>query len=190
MEGKMAVGKSAARGTRSEAQERLMVQAAQKDPSRFADLYEDNFDLVYGYIIRRVRERVVAEDLTSEVFHKALASLPNFDWRGVPFGAWLIRIAFNVLADEWKRSSRELVVDELPEMSTEPKLDEGEDYARLFRAVEGLPTDQRRVVHMRFAEGKSIREIAEELKRTEGAVKQLQFRALQNLRARVEGANG
>jgi RNA polymerase sigma-70 factor (ECF subfamily) len=189
MEGKMAVGKAAERGRRSEAQERLLIQAAQKDPSRFAELYEDNFDRVYGYIIRRVQDRAVAEDLTADVFQKALASLPNFDWRGIPFGAWLIRIASNVMADEWKRSAREQSVDELPEMSTEPKLDEVEDQARLFRAVENLPVDQRRVVQMRFAEGKSIREIAAELKRTEGAVKQLQFRALQNLRARVEGAH-
>jgi RNA polymerase sigma-70 factor (ECF subfamily) len=189
----MAVGKTAERGRRSEAQERLLIQAAQKDPSRFAELYEDNFDRVYGYIIRRVQDRTAAEDLTADVFQKALASLANFDWRGIPFGAWLIRIAFNVMADEWKRSAREQPVDELPEMSAEPKLDEVldqvEDQARLFRAVEALPVDQRRVVQMRFAEGKSIREIATVLRRTEGAIKQLQFRALQNLRARVEGAH-
>lgn len=189
----MAVGKTAERGKRSEAQERLLIQAAQKDPRRFAELYEHNFDRVYGYILRRVQDRTVAEDLTSDVFHKALANLPNFDWRGIPFGAWLIRIAFNVMADEWKRSTREHSVENLPEMTTDPKfeevLDEVEDQARLYRAVAALPEDQRRVVEMRFAEGKSIREIAAALQRTEGAVKQLQFRALRNLRSRVEGAH-
>lgn len=192
-EGEMAVGKTAERGKRSEAQERRLIQAAQKDPRRFAELYEDNFDRVYGYILRHVQDRTVAEDLTSDVFHKALANLPNFDWRGIPFGAWLIRIAFNVMADEWKRSTREHPVENLPEMATDPKfeevLDEVEGQARLYRAVAALPEDQRRVVQMRFAEGKSIREIAAALQRTEGAIKQLQFRALQNLRSRVEGAH-
>jgi len=185
----MAVGKPANRGERSEAEERLLVQAAQKDPARFAELYEANFHRVYGYVIRRVRERAVAEDVTADVFHKALAALPNFDWRGVPFAAWLLRIAANVMADEWKRAAKEQVVEDLPEVGTDPNIEEVDQRARLFRAVEKLPDDQRRVVHMRFAEGQSIREIAQELGRSEGAVKQLQFRALQTLRASVEGAH-
>jgi RNA polymerase sigma-70 factor (ECF subfamily) len=77
----------------------------------------------------------------------------------------------------------------LAEPSTQPNLEEIEQQGRLFRLVEQLPADQRRVIGMRFAEEKSIREIATELGRSEGAVKQLQFRALQNLRARMEGAN-
>ena len=67
--------------------ERLLVEAAQKDPARFAEIYEHNFARVYAFIARRVGNRDVAEDLTSDVFHKALAGLPRFEWRGVPFGA-------------------------------------------------------------------------------------------------------
>jgi len=185
----MAVGKPRSGGSRAEAEERLLVQAAQKDPGRFAELYERHFEQVYAYIIRRVRERVVAEDLTSEVFHKALSHLANYDWRGIPFAAWLLRIAANVMADQWRRSSRETLLEEPPEMATNPNMDEIDQRARLFRLVEALPTDQRRVVEMRFAEGRRIREIAEALGRTEGAVKQLQFRALQNLRSKLEGAH-
>ena len=186
----MAVGKPGSGGSRAEAQERLLVQAAQENPERFAELYENNFERVYAYIISRVRDRVLAEDLTSEVFHKALAHLPDYDWRGIPFAAWLLRIAANVMADQWRRSRRETLVDEPPEIATDPNMDEEIDQrARLFRMVEGLPRVQRRVVEMRFAEGKSIREIAQQLRRTEGAVKQLQFRALQNLRSQLEGAH-
>ena len=76
-----------------------------------------------------------------------------------------------------------------PTWTTQPKLEEADQCARLFRLVDQLPQDQRRVIGMRFAEEKSIREIAQALGRSEGAVKQLQFRALQNLRARMEGAN-
>ena len=185
----MALGKAGAKDTRADADERLLVQAAQKDPARFSELYELHFERVYTFIVRRVRDRDAAEDLTSDVFQKALAALPQFDWRGIPFGAWLIRIAANVVADRWKHMSRE-VVEDPPEQGIEIDWAEVEHRARLFRMVDELPTDQRRVVHMRFAEGKSIREIAQEMGRTEGAVKQLQFRALESLRSRMEGANG
>src|SRR5436189_6328859 len=87
--------------------ERTQVEAAQRDPSRFADLYEQNFYRVYAYIVRRVRDRHQAEDLTADVFREALAGLGKFEWRGTPFAAWLIGIAGNLVADHWKRSGRE-----------------------------------------------------------------------------------
>jgi RNA polymerase sigma-70 factor, ECF subfamily len=173
--------------------DRLLVEAAQKDPSRFAELYELNFTRVYAYIARRVGDREVAQDLTSDVFHKALASIQSFEWRGIPFAGWLLRIAANMIVDRSKRSDREVSgqddLPDLPDLKAQPKLEEADRCGLLFRMVEQLPEDQRRVIGMRFAEEKSIREIATELGRSEGAVKQLQFRALQNLRARMEGAN-
>jgi RNA polymerase sigma-70 factor, ECF subfamily len=126
----------------------------------------------------------MAEDLTSDVFHKALAALPQFDWRGVPFGVWLFRIAVNVVTDQWKRAAKEPSNDP-PEPATDTDLEEAVHRARLFRLVDGLPADQCRVIQMRFSEGRSIGEIASVLRRTEGAVKQLQFRALQRLREQV-----
>ena len=187
-----------AKGSRDDASgltgdDRLLVEAAKKDPSRFAELYELNFDRVYAYVARRVGDRDVAQDLTSDVFHKALASIASFEWRGVPFAGWLLRIAANMIVDRSKRSGREISgqddLQDLPDSGAQPKLEEIDQHARLFRLVDQLPPDQRRVIGMRFAEEKSIREIAQELGRSEGAVKQLQFRALQNLRDRMEGAN-
>src|SRR5215831_16522344 len=87
-------------------QERLLIEAAQKDPSRFADLYESNFERVYAFIIRRVQDRHEAEDLTAEVFQHALANLSRFEWRGVPFAVWLFRIAANTIADRFRQTSR------------------------------------------------------------------------------------
>ncbi|MGH9704724.1 MAG: RNA polymerase sigma factor [Candidatus Acidiferrales bacterium] len=167
-----------------EADERLLVEAAQKDPSQFVALYEIHFERVYAFIVRRVRDRDESEDLTSEVFHRALANLPRFEWRGVPFGAWLIRIAANAVADRWKRNEK---VRNIPAAGNPAEINVEEDAhrARLFRLVDALPTDQGRVIAMRFAEEKSIREIARELGRSEGAVKQLQFRGLQGLRAQL-----
>ncbi len=172
-----------------EADERLLVEAAQKDPGRFAELYENNFERVYAFIARRVRDREEAQDLTSDVFHRALANLVQFEWRGVPFAAWLFRIAANAIADRSQRAAKEREIRILDEPE-QVVLQEVEHSARLFRLVDRLPADQRRVIRMRFAEEKSIREIARDLGRTEGAVKQLQFRALQNLRARMGKPNG
>ena len=176
-------------GADREAEERRLIEAAQRDPARFADLYERYFELVYAYIARRLRDRNEAEDVTAEVFHKALRSLPRFKWTGAPFAAWLFRISANMIADRAQRAARERDVGNDNEVSaihsTQPQqadLEQSEGRASLFRQVEQLAEDQRRVVIMRFAEEKSIREIAVVLERSEGAVKQLQFRALAKLR--------
>jgi RNA polymerase sigma-70 factor, ECF subfamily len=177
--------------SKTDANERLLIEAAQKDPRRFADLYEANFDRIYAFVACRVHERAEIEDLTAEVFHQALANLKKFEWRGVPFSAWLYRIASNAIADRWQRASREQassISDDPPAPQTSASPEEIEKRARLFRFVADLPGDQRRVIEMRFAAGKSIAEIAGELGRTGGAVKQLQFRAIRALRSRWEPA--
>jgi RNA polymerase sigma-70 factor (ECF subfamily) len=178
----------ALKASKPEDGERLLIEAAKKDPGRFADLYDVHFDRVYAFIARRVRVRDVAQDLTSDVFHKALANLGKYEPRGVPFVAWLMRIASNAIADRWKRAAKESG-NPAPEETEagEVDLETIEHRAKLFQLVRTLPTDQRRVIQMRFAEEKSIREIANALKKTEGAVKQLQFRALQILRERMGG---
>jgi RNA polymerase sigma-70 factor (ECF subfamily) len=175
--------------------ERELIEAAKRDRSRFGELYESNFERVYAYIARRVRDRDVAQDLTADVFHSALKNLGQFEWRGLPFSAWLYRIAANAIVDRSKSAGRriasEVEVEELPDRAEAgPDLDEIEHRARLFKLVERLPRDQSKVIVMRFAEQRSIREIASALKRSEGAVKQLQFRGLQNLRVRLGDRNG
>jgi len=169
---------------RKEADERLLVEAAQADSARFADLYERHFERVYAFIVGRVRNRQEAEDLTSEVFRHALQNLRRFEWRGVPFAGWLLRIAANAMADRWQRVAREQG-DPPPGPPDEAATEDIERRALLFQLVGTLAPDQQRVIVARFVEEKSIRDIAQELARTEGAVKQLQFRALQNLRARI-----
>ncbi len=177
---------------KKEADERLLIEAAQQDPARFAELYECHFERVYAYIVRRVGDRAEAEDLTSEVFHQALANLKRFEWRGIPFAAWLFRIAANLISDRWQRSGRETTADSGVIESAQAgraEIDEVERRATLYRLVDMLPAEQRRVVVLRFVEQKSIKEVARAIRKTEGAVKQLQFRALSSLRARMEGAD-
>jgi RNA polymerase sigma-70 factor, ECF subfamily len=184
----MASGSAAAEIPTGGDDERLLVEAAKADPSRFADLYERNFDRVYAFVARRVGSRSEAEDLTAEVFHQALAHLGRFEWRGAPFVAWLLQIARNALTDRWQRRAREQG-EPSPEPADERRLVDVDHRAMLADLVSRLPHDQQRVVLARFVEQKSIREIAEALGRTEGAVKQLQFRALERLRAHMRDAH-
>lgn len=168
------------------ADETARVQAARQDPGQFAPLYEANFELVYAYVARRVKGRAEVEDLTSEVFRRALSALPAYEPRGAPFSSWLLRIAANAVIDRARRSKRRppAGADLAPEPSEPERLD-AEGRARLFRAVAELPQDQRRVIQLRFGEERSIREIAQALGKSEGAVKQLQLRGLVALRKRI-----
>jgi len=178
------------------ADERMLVEAAQRDPAEFEALYELHFERVYAFVASRVRDRATAEDVTSEVFHKALANLSSFEWRGVPFAAWLLRIAANAIVDCAKRAAREFPSpDDPPERAVPLDLQNSEiraieHRAKLFRLVGRLPEVQKQVVYERFVEQRSIKEIAQRIGKTEGAVKQLQLRAVQNLRAQMEGSHG
>jgi RNA polymerase sigma-70 factor (ECF subfamily) len=205
---------SANRVRRSPAEEHRLVEAAQRDLSRFADLYEHYFEIVYAYVARRVRSRAEAEDLTADVFHRALRSLPRFKWTGAPFASWLFRIASNLIADRARREGREstgsfesISWDERSSsdlidfrssdtgartVSTDQRvlqdeLEASERRVQLFLLLNELGDDQRRVLMLRFVEEMSVQEIAVELGRTEGAIRQLQFRALKNLRAKLAG---
>jgi RNA polymerase sigma-70 factor (ECF subfamily) len=161
--------------------ERLLIEAAKADPARFVELYERYVDRVYAFVSRRTHDRAAAEDITSEVFERALAHLGEFEWRGVPFAAWLFRVASNAIADRWRQDAH--IADGPPaDVPDTHELDDIERRVILFQLVERLPDLQRHVIRMRFVEEKSIREIAAALDRSEGAVKQLQLRALANLR--------
>lgn len=185
-------------GKFDETEERRLVEAAQRDRASFAHVYERYFELVYAYVARRVRERAATEDLTSEVFRKALANIHRFKWTGAPFGAWLLRIAANLIADRAKRNARDERGELSPTIGASPRetasplesqqvqMEDAERRAWVMRMVDELPEEQRRVVRMRFGEEKSISEIASLLERSEGAIKQLQFRAFQNLRAKLD----
>ena len=182
-------GQSALKRRSKEPPERRIIEAAQRDPACFAQLYENNFEHVYAFIVKRIHDREQAQDLTADVFHNALKNLGRFEWRGTPFVAWLYRIAANAISDSGKRAAQVKAMElrEIPEHdpSIDTDLAETEHCARLFKLVENLPGDQRRVITMRFADQKSTAEIAREMGRSEGAIKQLQFRGLQSLRTMV-----
>lgn len=168
-----------------EEDERALVEAAQANPAFFVELYDRHVHRVWAFVVRRTSNRAEAEDVTSDVFRKALEYLPRYESRGAPFVAWLLRIAANTLADRWHKAARESGTP-APEVAEDEDL---ERRAMLFQLIERLPDMQRRVIAMRFVEGRSVLEVAQTLGTSEGAVKQLQRRALDSLRAEWEASH-
>ena len=174
--------------TQTTEDDRILVEAAQADSARFVDIYERYVDRIYAFVSRRTGDRAAAEDITSQVFEQALRTIGSFEWRGVPLSAWLFRIASNALADHWRDRARH-AHDGPPDPPDPRELEEIEQRISLYGHIERLPETQRQVIQMRFVSEKSIREVAAALGRSEGAVKQLQLRALENLRKKM-GSRG
>jgi RNA polymerase sigma-70 factor (ECF subfamily) len=166
-----------------EADERRMIEAAQRDPGRFAEIYEANFARVYAFVARRVPSRQEAEDVTAEVFQQALAGLGGFEWRDKPLVAWLLGIASHQVARHWKGAQPAVPVEEI-ELAANSR--DAERQALFAQLLQRLPEDQRRVIERRFLEQRSVRDITREMGRSEGAIKQLQFRALETLRSQMK----
>jgi RNA polymerase sigma-70 factor (ECF subfamily) len=165
--------------------DRLLVEAAQADPARFVEIYQRHVDRIYAFVSRRTENRATAEDITSHVFEEAFSTIGRFEWRGVPVSAWLFRIASNAIADHWRERAR-YTHDAPPDAPDSHDLEDIDRRIALYQHVEQLPDQQQLVIRMRFIEEKSIREVAAALGRSEGAVKQLQLRALENLRKRMD----
>ncbi len=166
----------------------LVRRAQAGDATAFGSLYDRYVDGVYRFCYHRTSSVQLAEDLTSETFFRALRAITSFRWQGRDFGAWLTTIARNLVTDHYKssRSRLETVSDDLPDRGDDSSDPERATLARLTHevlaeALGRLPDEQRDCVVMRFLQGLSIAETAEALERTDGAVKQLQLRAIRNL---------
>jgi RNA polymerase sigma-70 factor (ECF subfamily) len=166
----------------------LVELARDGDAEAFGQLYDHYQPSVFRFLFYRTRSRPVAEDLTSETFFRALRSLSGFTWQGRDFGAWLTTIARNLAADHFKaaRTRLEMTTDDMSfhvgdVASPETDVLHTLTTEALFAALAQLPQDQRDCVIMRFLQSLSIAETAEVLGRSEGAVKQLQLRAVRNL---------
>lgn len=167
---------------------RALVDLARAgDSEAFGQLYDHYVTGIFKFIYYRVGSRQFAEDLTSETFMRALRSIQRFTWQGRDFGAWLTTIARNLVADHHKsgRSRLEFVTDDLPETHTESGTEatviRQMTDEQLFDAINTLSEEQRDCVLMRFIQELTVAQTAAALGRSEGAVKQLQFRAVRNL---------
>ena len=168
-------------------EEKLAGRAREGDQAAFAQLYEEHFDRIYRYVAIRIGDRIEAEDMTQQVFVNALHSISSFKWKGVPFAAWLFRIAHNQVVDYLRKKTRRTTVpldeslissDSNPQLMAEHNL----DVEQLLLATRRLTEAQREVVSLRFAGGLSIAEVAKIMGKSQGAVKALQHSAIVALR--------
>ena len=166
-----------------------LVELARKgDTEAFGMLYDHYQGSVYRFLYYRVGSVALAEDLTSETFFRALRSMSSFRWQGKDFGAWLMTIARNLTTDHYK-SSKTRLETATEDMSPHDSATDGPEVAvlasltneALLTALKNLPNEQQECLVMRFLQGLSIAETAEVLGRSEGAIKQLQLRAVRNL---------
>ncbi|MFF5209933.1 sigma-70 family RNA polymerase sigma factor [Streptosporangium sp. NPDC000396] len=181
--------KLAAREDASEDLRRLVLRAKTGDADAFGTLYDRYLDLVYRYIYFRVGSHPLAEDLTSETFLRALRRITDFTWQGRDFGAWLVTIARNLIADHFKSGRYRLEVSTAEVIDTPldgPHIPENAVVTamisdRVLSAVRDLGAEQQECVVLRFLHGMSLAETALIMGKKSGAIKALQFRAIRAL---------
>lgn len=173
----------------SQEEVRRLVEAAQAgDKQSLEDLYLLHYDRIYSYLHLKLGNQHDAEDLTTQTFLRMIEALPKFQWRSLPFSAWLFRIAHNLAVDRFRAASRYQLQDEVPEPPAHAAPRSAEDEAShslgrqsMLDMIEGLSDDQRQVLTLKFVYGFTNSEVSGILQKSEGAVKSLQHRALVSL---------
>lgn len=166
-------------------EERELVARAKEDPAAFGALYEAYVDKIYNYVYHRVGNHHDAEDLASRTFYRALSNLHRYTDRGLPFSAWLYRIAHNLVANWHRDRGRREVLsldglvivgprDDAPELMIE----RAEDVDALREAMRRLPSERQELLILKHSEGLSNVEIGRIMGRSEGAIKSLYYRTL------------
>jgi RNA polymerase sigma-70 factor (ECF subfamily) len=170
----------------------LIERAKAYDQAALSDLYQRHAERIFRYVYYRVGNRMVAEDLTGEVFVQALEALPAYEHTGAPFSAWLYRIAHARIVDYYRRQKIRRTTPLDDQLPANNKADPGQTIAeqdaahRAWTALPYLTDEQQQVLSLRFIAGYSIAEIARTMDRTEGSVKALQHRGLAALRRLLE----
>ncbi len=171
-----------------EQDEEKLIGKAKYDRQAFGELYERYLQKIYTYLYYRTGNHADAEDLTSRVFQKAYTHLPGYEHLGLPFSAWLYRIAHNIVANWYRDQGRRKVVglDEAVRHSAEEdprsSAENADEQERLLQLIRKLPEEKQQVIILKFAEGFSNAEIGKILGRSEGAIKSLYHRTLLSLR--------
>ncbi|MDX1994584.1 MAG: sigma-70 family RNA polymerase sigma factor [bacterium] len=177
------------------AEEKRWLRAAVKgDGQAFAALYRANVQAVYRYVYHRVNDVHLAEDITGDVFTKALESISSYQDQGKPFVAWLYRIAHARVVDQYRKSNRrpqesDVEAEPIPfEANMDEALLRRQAGRALRQAIAELTGDQQQVIILRFIEGYRLEEVADMLGKNANAIKALQHRALRSLGQRLERA--
>jgi RNA polymerase sigma-70 factor (ECF subfamily) len=167
--------------------EMSLIEIAKKDPRQFAPLYKKYHEAIFRYVYKRVDDEEAAYDITSCVFVKALASLPKYEFRGVPFSSWLFRIAKSELYQSFrdKKAQRTVSLDSVTIVQFIDELNEDfseEQRITLLNSLKLLKDHQLQLIEMRFFEKRSFKEIGEIIGLTENNAKVKTFRALVKLK--------
>ncbi|MCX6057634.1 MAG: sigma-70 family RNA polymerase sigma factor [Chloroflexi bacterium] len=177
-------------------EEEILSLASQGDRDAFGQLYERYVERIFNYVYYRTGNTHDAEDLTARVFQRAMNHIQKYTDRGVPFSAWLYRIAHNLVANWHRDRSRkqEIPLDDLPILPTkgdhpEKNLVRSQDQDALLRMIRKLPGERQNLLILKFVEDMSNAEIGAILGRSEGAVKSLYHRTLLALRDQLEDQN-
>ncbi len=174
-------------------EESLVRRAKQHDQEAFAQLYEEHFDKIFRYVVLKIGNETEAEDVTQQVFLNALQSISSFKWKGIPFSAWLFRIAHNQVVDYLRKKTKHATASlneslassgSNPALATEQRL----NIEQLVLATRQLTEAQREVISLRFAGELSIARVAKVMDKSEGAVKALQHSAIVALRKALSEA--
>ena len=188
-------GSDPKRSRKREKEHELIRRAQEGDKQAIGELYRANVDVIYRYVWARVRDDSLAEDLTAQVFLKALEGLPNYRPSGKPFVAWLYRIAYARIVDHWRKLERRVEVpleETLPAREPRPQelLEFEADWVMAMELLAQLTDDQQDVVILRFIGEMSLADIAQTVGKTVGATKALQYRALATLARLLESKKG
>lgn len=171
---------------------KLVQQAQAGNSESFAVLYQAYIQAVHRFVLLRVGEAALAEDITADIFTRAIDGLPRYSNRGLPFGAWLFRIARDRVIDYYRQSARrptailnDGLASDLPNPGT--LAESAEMVAALQVALEQLTDEQRDVIQFRFMEDWSLEETARAMNKSANAIKALQHRALNTLNRLMNG---
>lgn len=175
-------------------EESILIQRAKTDPEAFGILYERYVGRIYNYVYYRIGNAADAEDLTARIFERAIKHIGNYQDQGLPFSAWLYRIAHNLVANWHRDNSRRkfvsiddvsqwVVSDHGPEFATQLL----QDKQALLDAISLLPADRQELLIFKFVEQLSNAEIGAIMGRSEGAIKSLYHRTLLSLRENMLG---
>ena len=167
--------------------ERDLVERAKRDPRQFGALYDRHFQQIYRFVYSRVREQTAAEDVTSEIFMKALKAMPRYQDTGRPFAAWLYQIAVNAIADRYRTLRPSQPLDDFHDLRVAgPALEDlaahRDELRRIWTLVEQLPGQQKTALVLKFQEDMKIEDIAVAMGKSPGAVKLLIHRGVSRLR--------
>jgi RNA polymerase sigma-70 factor (ECF subfamily) len=170
-----------------------LARAAQGDSEAFGILYDRYVGRIYNYIYYRTGNQHDAEDLTSRVFTRAMKHIPKYEDRGLPFSAWLYRIAHNLVANWHRDNSRRQIIElddsiRMPTNQEQPEsaVVRSEQEEFLLNLVNKLPEDRQQLLILKFVDHLSNAEIGQVMDKTEGAIKSLYHRTLMSLRDEVK----